>query len=233
MYTVERIKPMLSFNGQGMIPNQLFHQLFELYQTSAIDYYAAEKEIFQFLEQQLSKKLFYHNLNHTMDVVKATERLALKEGVCDESLLILKAAALLHDAGFIEQYDKNEFIGVRFAAEILPKHGFTDQHIEQVQQLIRVTSFPHKPSNLLEEIICDADLDYLGRDDFHEIADNLRLELRRFEKIGSDRKWDEMQLDFLSKHRYFTQTAIDTRLTKKDRNTEEIKLKLANGEYLD
>jgi class 3 adenylate cyclase/predicted metal-dependent HD superfamily phosphohydrolase len=233
MYTVERIKPMLSFNGQGMIPNQLFHQLFELYQTSAIDYYAAEKEIFQFLEQQLSKKLFYHSLNHTMDVVKATERLALKEGVCDESLLVLKAAALLHDAGFIEQYDKNEFIGVRFAAEILPKHGFTDQHIEQVQQLIRVTSFPHKPSNLLEEIICDADLDYLGRDDFHEIADNLRLELRRFEKIGSDRKWDEMQLDFLSKHRYFTQTAIDTRLTKKVRNTEEIKLKLAIGEYLD
>jgi predicted metal-dependent HD superfamily phosphohydrolase len=233
MYTVERIKPMLSLNKQGLMPNQLFYQLFELYQTSFIDYYAAEKEIFHFLEQQLSKKLFYHSLNHTMDVVKATERLALKEGVCDESLLILKAAALLHDAGFIEQYDKNEFIGVRFAAEILPKHGFTDQHIEQVQQLIRVTSFPHKPSNLLEEIICDADLDYLGRDDFHEIADNLRLELRRFEKIGSDRKWDEMQLDFLSKHRYFTQTAIDTRLTKKVRNTEEIKLKLATGEYLD
>jgi hypothetical protein len=229
MYTVERIKPLLSVDGLGLVPNALFHQLFNLYHSSPINYYAAEKEIIQLLENQLSKKLYYHSVNHTLDVLKATERIALKEGVYDESLLLLKAAALLHDAGFIEQYD----IGERFAAEILPKHGFNEQHIEQVQQLIRVTSFPHQPINLLEEIICDADLDYLGRDDFHEIADNLRLELRRFEKISSDRKWDEMQVDFLKKHRYFTKTAIESRLTKKMRNTEEINLKLANSEYLD
>lgn len=233
MYTVERIKPLLSVDGLGLVPNALFHQLFNLYHTSPINYYAAEKEIIQLLENQLSKKLYYHSVNHTLDVLKATERIALKEGVYDESLLLLKAAALLHDAGFIEQYDKNESIGERFAVEILPKHGFNEQHIEQVQQLIRVTSFPHQPINLLEEIICDADLDYLGRDDFHEIADNLRLELRRFEKINSDRKWDEMQVDFLKKHRYFTKTAIESRLTKKMRNTEEINLKLANSEYLD
>lgn len=233
MYTVERIKPMLSINGQGLHPNQLFYQLFELNQSSSINYYAAEKEIFHFLEQQLSKKLYYHSLNHTIDVVKATERLALKEGVVDESLLLLKAAALLHDAGFIEQYDKNESIGERFAAEMLPKHGFSEQQIKQVQNLIKVTAFPHQPSNLLEQIICDADLDYLGRDDFHEIADNLRLELRRFEKIHSDRKWDEMQIDFLTKHRYFTKTAIETRLAKKVKNTEDVRKKLDQYVYQD
>ena len=77
-----------------------------------------------------------------------------------------------------------------------------------------------KPTNKLEEIICDADLDYLGRDDFHEIADRLRRELREHGKIDSDRKWDELQVNFLSNHRYFTKTAIETRRPKKLQNLE-------------
>jgi hypothetical protein len=54
-------------------------------------------------------------------------------------------------------------------------------------KLIHVTEIPHKPLNHLQEIICDADLDYLGRNDFQEIADNLKAELKTMNKIISDR----------------------------------------------
>jgi hypothetical protein len=167
------------------------------------------------------------------DVVRAVESIALTENVTDEGLFLLKSAASYHDAGFIEQYDKNEPIGARLAEEILPKYGYTAHHIQQIKELIYVTQIPHAPKNKLEEIICDADLDYLGRDDFHEIADRLRIELREHGKIDSDRKWDEIQVMFLTNHKYFTQTAINTRRAKKLQNLEEIKKRLEENNYKD
>jgi ligand-binding sensor domain-containing protein/class 3 adenylate cyclase/predicted metal-dependent HD superfamily phosphohydrolase len=233
MYTVERIKPELSINGEGVFPNDRFHQIVNLHHYSSINYYKAERHIIKVLEKGLSDKLHYHSIEHTKDVVKAVERLALMEGVTDEGLFLLKSAATYHDAGFVEQYDKNEPVGARLAEEILPKYGYTEQHIEKIKELIYVTQIPHKPQNNLEEIICDADLDYLGREDFHEIADRLRRELREHGKIDSDRKWDELQVSFLTAHRYFTETAIRTRKEKKLKNLEEIKARLERDEYLD
>lgn len=233
MYQVLRIKPELSVDGNGIFPNERFHQIVNLHHYSSINYYKAERFIMKQLEERLSEKLHYHSIEHTKDVVNAVERLALSENVTDEGLFLLKTAATYHDAGFVEQYEKNEPIGVRLAAEILPKYGYTEEHIEKVKQLIYVTAIPHKPKNNLEEIICDADLDYLGRDDFHIIAERLRRELREHGKIDSDRKWDEIQVMFLSQHQYFTKTAISLRQAKKMKNLEEIKERLEVNNYND
>ena len=233
MYTVDRIKPELSINGEGVLPNERFHQIVNLHHFSSINYYKAERHIIRVLEQGLSEKLHYHSIEHSIDVVKAVERLALLEGITDEGLFLLKTAATYHDAGFVEQYDKNEPIGARLAEEILPKYGYTDQHIATIKELIYVTQIPHQPKNKLEEIMCDADLDYLGRDDFHDIADRLRRELREHGKIDSDRKWDEIQIHFLTAHRYFTDTAITTRQEKKLENIQEIRDRLERDEYED
>lgn len=233
MYTVERIKPELSVNGEGIYPNERFQQIVNLHHYSSINYYKAERHIMRVLQKGLSDKLHYHSIEHTKDVVRAVERIALSEGVTDEGLFLLKSAATYHDAGFVEQYDKNEPVGARLAEEILPKYGYTEQHIQTIKELIFVTQIPHKPKNKLEEIICDADLDYLGRDDFHEIADRLRRELREHGKIDSDRKWDEMQVGFLNMHKYFTETSIRTRLEKKKKNMAEVMERLEKNEYKD
>ena len=233
MYTVDSIKPELSIDGKGIYPNERFHEILNLHQYSSINYYKAERHIMKVLEEQLSPKLHYHSIKHTKDVVKSIERLALLEGVTDEGLFLLKSAATYHDAGFIESYDNNEPIGARLAEEILPNYGYSKEHIDIIKQLIYVTAIPHKPNNHLEEIICDADLDYLGREDFHEIADKLRVELREYGKITSDRKWDEIQVAFLTNHKYFTETAIKTRNIRKAKHLEEIKERLERNEYKD
>lgn len=233
MYCVERIKPELSLRGEGIYPNNRFQEIVNLHHYSSINYYKAERHIMKLLEQKLSKNLHYHSIAHTKDVVNAVERIALLEGVTDEGLFLLKSAATYHDAGFIEQYDKNEPIGVRLAQEILPKYGYTQEHIDRIKELIYVTMIPHNPKNNLEEIICDADLDYLGREDFHIIADKLRIELKQHGKIDSDRKWDEIQLGFLQSHRYFTNTAKTLRNEKKASNLEEVKKRIERNEYRD
>ena len=85
----------------------------------------------------------------------------------------------------------------------------------------------------MQEIICDADLDYLGTDEFDMIADRLRRELRNMNKLDSDRRWDEIQVKFLTQHKYFTETAIKTRTKKKLQNLNKIKKRLELNQYDD
>ncbi len=233
MYEVNRIKPELSINGEGIEPNKRFKEIVNLHLYSSINYYKAERYIMKLLDQQLSSKLHYHSVGHSKDVVNAVERIALLENVTDEALFLLKSAANYHDAGFIEQYDANEPVGARLAGEILPRFGYTEADIKVIQELIYATRIPHAPKNHLEEILCDADLDYLGRDDFHEIADNLRRELKEHGKIKSDRQWDEIQVGFLNMHKYFTKTSIETRREKKMKHLKEVEERLVRDEYED
>ncbi|MEN9699863.1 MAG: hypothetical protein RLZZ301_1061 [Bacteroidota bacterium] len=233
MYVVHRIKPELSVNNEGLVPNSRFEEIKKLHHYSSIKYYKTEHHVVDILAKRLSDKLYYHSLTHTKDVVKSVERIALLEGVTDEGLFLLKTAAVLHDAGFIEQYDKNESIGARMAQEILPKYGYTEQHVNTIVELIHATEIPHKPINKLQEIICDADLDYLGRDDFEMIADKLRQELTEMGKIQNRREWDEIQVKFLRQHQYFTQTAIQSRQTKKVANLQRVIERLEANSYTD
>jgi predicted metal-dependent HD superfamily phosphohydrolase len=231
MYEVLRIKPELSLNGEGLKPNDLFYEIVGLHHYSSIKYYTAENELIQLLAQELPQDLSYHTLAHTKDVVKAVERIALLEGVRDEGLFLLKSAALFHDAGFVKQYEHNEPIGAAMAEAMLPKYGYNEQHIKTIKELIYVTQIPHKPVNKLQEIMCDADLDYLGTDTFEETANKLKIELMAKGKIHSDREWDQMQITFLKQHKYFTQTAILTREKKKKEHLKVIKQRFDANEY--
>ncbi|MFT7343910.1 MAG: ligand-binding sensor domain-containing protein/class 3 adenylate cyclase [Lentimonas sp.] len=233
MYVVDGIKPELSVNGEGVFPNEKFRQIFDLHMFSSINYYKAEKHIIKVLEEGLDESLHYHCIAHTKDVVRAAESIAIQEGVTDEGLYLLKSAATYHDAGFVTEYDKNEHIGAKMAEEILPSYGYTKDQIAIVKEMIYVTEIPHKPKNVLEQIICDADLDYLGRADFHEIADKLRIELREHGKIDSDRAWDNIQVGFLTQHKYFTATSKRLRDEKKAQNLEEIKKRIEEDNYKD
>ncbi len=231
MYVVDRIKPELSLNGEGLYPNKLFDQIFNLHHYSSINYYKAERHIMKILNDGLSPNLHYHSIEHTQDVVRAVEFYALREGVTDEGLFLLKSAATYHDAGFVKNYEKNEPIGAEMAEDILPKYGYSDKHIERIKELIFVTQIPHQPKNQLEEIICDADLDYLGRDDFFEISDKLKRELMEHGKIPDSKTWDQIQVKFLNMHTYFTKTAIELRQEKKLANLKLVEIRLAEDNY--
>lgn len=231
MYYVERIKPELSIDGLGIEPNEKFWKYVDLYLYSSINYKKAERHIMKILHEKLPENLYYHGIHHTYDVIQSAERLALMEGITDEQMFTLKSAATYHDAGFVEQYAKNEPVGIRMAEEILPKYGYTPEQVEEVAKLIRATIIPHDPKSHLEQIICDADLDYLGRDDFHPISDTLKHELRERGIIGGDRAWDELQVKFLNMHKYFTESAKKMRQAKKDKHVEDILKRLEENKY--
>lgn len=157
------------------------------------------------LDTGLSGKLTYHNVDHTLDVTSQCVAIAKEEGIEDKDiLLILQIAALYHDSGFLYVYHHHEERGCELAREQLPDFGMNEKSIEEVCKLIMATKVPQNPVSHLQQIICDADLDYLGRDDFFETGDRLRRELLEYKFIADHHDWEKRQLDFLRSHHYFT-----------------------------
>jgi len=178
MYQVKGLLPELSVDGLGMAPNGAFKTKFGLIQFTDIQEIILDK-----LERDLPDFLHYHNVKHTVDVVTEVELIGWAEGCSDEDILLLKIAGLFHDAGHTVSYDNHEYQGTLLAREMLPAFGYTDEQIERICTIIMSTMLPPQPTNLLEEIICDSDLDYLGRSDFIPVSNTLFEELKAQNKI--------------------------------------------------
>jgi len=163
--------------------------------------------------QQLSPTLYYHGLHHTLDVVAQAESLADAEGITDAAQrAVLRTAAFFHDTGFLTTYQGHEKAGCALAHQVLPEMGYTATQIDSICKLIMATQMPQAPGDShLVQILCDADLDYLGRPDFLPISNTLLQELQARGKMQDLRAWQELQVRFLSEHRYWTRTALQRR----------------------
>lgn len=178
------------------------------------------------LEKELDKKLSYHNLAHTMDVMAQVERIAIGEKIQDPNdVQLLKVAALFHDTGFLFTYKHHEEKSCEIMLEHIGDGNLSPAEIEKVRGMIMATKIPQTPYNELEQIICDADLDYLGRDDFKRISDGLKDEFLYFGVIPDESAWDPLQIRFFESHNYFTKTCQHDRDPKKKKHLQLLKAK--------
>jgi predicted metal-dependent HD superfamily phosphohydrolase len=186
-------------------------------------YHKIESYMLDLLRKELPADLFYHSFDHVTDVLQAAERIGKAEKISDAEMELLKVAVVFHDSGFMVSPKDHEETGCRLVKELLPDYGYTPDEIERICRLIMATRFPHNPSELLEEIICDADLDYLGSDQYFPVSDRLYKELKASGVLMNDKEWNLMQKNFLSAHRYFTGFSQRTRNMKKMEHLEKIK----------
>ena len=171
------------------------------------------------LKARLSPFLVYHDWNHTQYVVKMAEYIALQEQMNEDDILLIKTAALFHDGGFITtRSEGHEEESVRFAENKLPAFGYTKKEIKIIVGMIRATIIPQKPKNKLECILADADLEYLGTNDFERLGNKLYLELKHYNPNLSSEEWNEMQINFLQSHFYHTAFCIQNRNAVKKMN---------------
>jgi len=178
------------------------------------------------LKNELPAHLTYHNIDHTLDVMQAAEFIAGSENVSDMDKELLLTAALFHDSGFLKLRDGHEMQSCNIARNYLPLYGYESTEIETICQLIMATRLPQSPQNRLEEILCDADLGYLGRDDFFTLSDRLFVELKAEGLVKDEVEWNIQQADFIGNHRYFTETSVKLLQAKKENYVELIKSKI-------
>jgi uncharacterized protein len=200
----------------------------EFYERGDADYEGAVALALERLEQELSPELTYHNLVHTRDdVLPAVQRLAALSGVSGQDALLLEVAAAYHDLGFVVQRQEHERISAELAGQTLPGFGFSQAQVAAVQGMIMATQLPQSPQTALEEILADADLDVLGRNDFGPRNEALRAEMAASGVSVSTEQWLRSQLRMLKNHRYFTEAARSLRLEGKQENIRTMEEKLA------
>ncbi|GAB2776987.1 HD domain-containing protein [Salinimicrobium soli] len=175
------------------------------------------------LESKLPSYLKYHNPAHTLYVLEMAEFIGKKEKIADRDLFLIKIAALYHDCGFIIQRKDHETISCEMATKELPEFGFPEEEIKKICGMIMATKIPQKPKNKLEMILADADLEYLGTDNFGEISQRLYLEMKHFEPDLTVEQWNEIQVNFLTNHHYHTNYCQTHREPKKLLNLEKIR----------
>ena len=223
LFAVTGIKAKFTADFKKYLPNDAFRIQLMLVQFSDLQEIVLDR-----LEKGLPKHLYYHNVKHTVDVVTESELIGWAEGLNDHQLLLLKTAALFHDAGHIISYANHEERGVDIARETLPKYKYTPEEIDHICRIIMATKLPPKPTDLLEAIICDSDLDYLGRTDFVPVSNALYAELKAQNQSLSLNDWNKQQLKFIGIHQYFTKTGRKLREVKKQEQIERIKQLIEN-----
>ncbi|CAN5353333.1 hypothetical protein BH23BAC1_BH23BAC1_08970 [soil metagenome] len=177
----------------------------------------------------LADKFCYHDLEHTQHVVEAAQEIGKKSNLSDYEMEVILTAAWLHDTGYCFGCQNHEKKSQEISARFLKKLNAPNDYIQQVTQCIEATRLPQKPQNLIEKVICDADLYHLSTAEFPRRTELLRQELNNTSdnKI-TELEWLEKNLEFFNKHEYFTTYAKDVLMPGKKKNLEILKQKISN-----
>lgn len=186
-------------------------------------YNKLRKVILDILQNNLSSELYYHGIHHTLDALRTSKVYLRHVDIGPHESKLLRLGILLHDIGFIESTIDHELRGARIAEKLLREYDFPSEDIQIIKGLIMATRIPQEPKTFLEKIICDVDLDYLGRPDFYEISETLFQELKVYTSIRDRNEWNKLQVGFLEAHRYHTEFAIKNRQPKKEQRIKELK----------
>jgi uncharacterized protein len=177
------------------------------------------------ISEEISDVLTYHGLHHTLEVFNTCQFYIKELNIPQKDADHLLVAALLHDIGIMWDYFNHEARSVAYAKEILPDWGYSEDDIDVISNIILATKIPQQPNTILEKIICDADLDYLGTQNFHPIAETLYKEFLAYGVVKDEQSWDALQIKFLGSHSFHTDFAKANREPVKQQFLKEIKQK--------
>jgi predicted metal-dependent HD superfamily phosphohydrolase len=190
--------------------------------------YQISKIVFNQLKLDLSPLLIYHNYQHSKSVFESTKLIAESESLSSKQKKIVLTAALFHDTGFINNPESidHEDRSCDYASNILPFFNYKFEEIKEINRCIMSTKLPQTPDGYLSEILCDADLFYLGTEKYDRVSHNFFLELKNFDKIKNEKEWLIKQVEFLERHHYFTKFAKEKLDPIKQKNLRAIKKQL-------
>jgi predicted metal-dependent HD superfamily phosphohydrolase len=186
----------------------------------------AEKWVKTYFETRFNSSLVYHNNYHTFQVVEAATLISNHYQLEQEEAFIVNIAAWFHDTGYLESPEsaQHEERSVVLAEAFLQKYEVDAAIIEQVKNCIIATQIPQKPQNLLEQIVCDADLFHLGSDEFKGRNKLMRKEMEAVSgQEVSKKDWKESTITLFENHHYHTDFAQLLLNNEKQKNLDNLK----------
>ena len=157
------------------------------------------------LKNNISENLYFHNYNHTKEVVFAAQEISRHSSISENEVTIVTIAAFFHDCGYSKAYVGHEENSCAIATEFLTENNCSKDFISKVCEAISATKYPQKPDSLLSKILCDADFFHFSRTDYDFHQERLRKEWEEFlSKNYTDEEWKALNCELLDVHQYFT-----------------------------
>lgn len=163
-----------------------------------------QKNVIKRLKDGLPSYLHYHDVSHTEDVISKAIFLAELQKLSQKNTDLIKIAALYHDSGFLLSRDDHEEKSCKIAESDLSKTSMKTEDIDTICLMIQATKIPQRATNTLQKILADADLFYLGTNNYKFYAEKLYREIKHFSPEISSEEWYTIQIDFMEQHSFFT-----------------------------
>ena len=190
----------------------------------------ARNHVYNYLAENLPPQYVFHDYDHAEEVAEISRRLAKKAALEEEEALQLQLAAWFHDVGYSGGEEGHEERSAALARQFLSEKGIEEQHIQQIEQLIRSTRHENVPATPLEKILHDANYSFLGRKRFERRGQLLRLEE---EQLAGEKytilEWNRKLLDMQISTKFHTIWAQETFSRRKNKNIASHKENLAKA----
>ena len=168
----------------------------------------AEMFVRTFFKNHISEIYAYHDIEHTFNVVKAVEELTNDKNLDSEEVELLKLAAFFHDLGYDHGAEGHEIRSADYATQFLLRKNYPPEKINIIRACILATKYPQTPQNFLEKLLCDADLNHLGKDNYWQRCNKVRKELELVRNITmTEEEWIDFELEFMQNHTFHTDVA--------------------------
>jgi len=198
MYFVNGLRPELSVDLKE-IPNKRFFTKLQLLRLGDL-----EDKIFDDILKELPETLQFHNVEFARKVYNQSFLLCRAEEIEQEERLLVRTAALFLFTGFTQSFSNFENRSSVIAREILPDYGYAENQIDQVCNLILATKQPFSPNTILEKILVDAKMEFIGRPDYPAQIKLLFKELKEAGSKINGQQFKKQQLEILYSFEYFT-----------------------------
>jgi predicted metal-dependent HD superfamily phosphohydrolase len=181
-------------------------------------------------KEKLPEGCTYHNLGHTLEVVETASVIAEHSGLDKKQKEKVLLACWFHDTGITESYNKHEEVSAGICRNFLNSIGYPHKETEEICSAILVTRIPSRPSNIIEEVVCDADLAHTGKKGFSSKSELLRKEWENISgRVYTESEWIKNNIDFLSSIKFYTSYARENFEERRLKNLEKLKNKI-NGD---
>jgi class 3 adenylate cyclase len=201
MYFVTGLRPELSVDLHG-IPNRRFFTKLQLLKLKDLEDQVSER-----LASNQMLNLHFHKKEFFTRVHNQTEILGRSENLSDDEMLLARAAAILLFSGLSETYENFEIRSAEIARSMLPEIGFDERQTERVFNLILATKEPFRPQNIIEAVLIDARMEFIGRVDYLTQVQLLFLEMKNRMKDFSREKFIRKQKTLIKEFNFFTLAA--------------------------
>lgn len=188
---------------------------------------STEKYVLNLLSGKLPSEYYYHNIDHTIDVVNTAKLIADNSNVSPTDTEMLLIACWFHDSGLTQIYQGHEDISVILAENFLFGISYPQPKINIIKRIILATKMPHIPCDILEKIISDADISHMGKDNFDARSHQLRMEWEIvYNRTYSEEEWLDINIRFLGDNLFFSDYCIQEMNPVRLKNLEIYKKRL-------